>query len=130
MRFPVRTWLVISTASAAALALGAATLPPVLSSSGGLWEVGRSATGVGAERICLPNAAALAQWEHRGKQCSRTVISSTSEQAVIHYTCQGKDFGQSTVRVITPRTLRIDTQGISEGFPFSYVLHARRAGNC
>lgn len=130
MRFSVRTLLAISGVSGAALALGAASLPPVLSSSGGLWDVGRSATGAGAERICVPNAAALAQWEHRGKACSRTVISSSSEQAVIHYTCQGKDFGHSTVRVITPRSLRIDTQGISDGYPFSYVLHARRAGNC
>ena len=127
MRVPARK---ILTLGVVAVGLVAATLPPILSGSGGLWEVSRSATGAGAEKICVPNSAALAQWEHRGKQCTRTVISSTDEEAVIHYTCRGKDFGHSTVRVVTPRTLRIDTQGISGGYPFAYVLHARRAGNC
>jgi hypothetical protein len=32
--------------------------------------------------------------------------------------------------VLTPRTLRVATQGIAAGAPFNYVLHARRTGNC
>ena len=115
---------------AAALALGGAMLPPVIADSGGLWEVSRSATGAGAERSCVPQATALAQWEHRGAQCTRVVISSSATEAVIHYTCPAGDFGQSKMKVITPRTLRIETQGISDGFPFNYVLHARRVGEC
>jgi hypothetical protein len=114
----------------AALALWAATLPPVLAGSGGLWEVSRSATGANAERQCVPQAAALAQWEHRRAQCTRVVVSGTATEAVIHYTCTGAGFGQSRMKVITPRTLRIETQGISGGFPFNYVLHARRVGDC
>jgi hypothetical protein len=112
-----------------ALALGAASLPPVIADSGGLWEVSRSATGARPTKICAP-AALFAQWEHRQAQCKRTVISSGPADAVITYTCRGGDFGRSNVRVITPRTLRIETQGISQGFPFNYVLHARRVGNC
>ena len=114
----------------AMLTLAAATLPPVLSASGGLWEVSKSAAGTNAERLCVPQAAALSQWEHRKGQCTRVVISSTATDAVIHYTCTGGGFGQSKMHVITPRTLRIETQGISEGFPFSYTLHARRVGDC
>jgi hypothetical protein len=34
------------------------------------------------------------------------------------------------VTLITPRSLRIDTQGISGGYPFHYQIHARRVGNC
>lgn len=113
-----------------AIGVGAAALPAVIANGGGLWEVSKSATGTGAERICAPDPALLAQWEHRRSQCTRVVISSTSEQAVIHYTCAKGGFGQSTVKVVTPRTLRIDTQGISDGFPFAYVLHARRVGSC
>ena len=116
--------------AAAGIALSAATLPPVLSASGGLWAVSKSATGTNAERQCVPQAAALAQWEHRKGQCTRVVISSTETEAVIHYTCTGGGFGQSKLRVITPRTLRIETQGISDGFPFNYTLHARRIGEC
>lgn len=114
----------------AAAALGAATLPPVIAGSGGLWEVSKSATGANAERKCVPNASALAQWEHRNAACSRTVLSATATEAVINYTCPKGEFGRSHVRVITPRTLRIETQGISQGFPFNYVLHARRLGDC
>jgi len=114
----------------AALALAAATLPPTIAGSGGLWELSRSATGTNPERRCVPQAAVLAQWEHRGARCTRVVISATATEAVIHYTCTGRGFGQSRLKVITPRTLRIETQGISGGFPFNYVLHARRVGNC
>lgn len=114
----------------AALMVGAATLPPVIADSGGLWEVSRSATGANAERVCVPQATVLAQWEHRRAQCTRVVVSSSPTGAVIHYTCPGGGFGHSRIRVLTPRTLRIETQGISEGYPFNYVLHARRAGAC
>jgi hypothetical protein len=114
----------------AALALGAASLPPVIAHSGGLWEVSRSATGARPTKLCVPAAAIFAQWEHRRARCKRDVISASESGAVISYTCPSGDFGRSQVRVITPRTLRIETQGISSGFPFNYVLHARRLGDC
>jgi hypothetical protein len=117
-------------AGMAALMLGAATLPPVIADSGGLWEVSHSATGANPEKSCVPQAAVLAQWEHRHAQCTRVVISSTATDAIIHYTCPGGGFGHSQIHVLTPRTLRIQTQGISGGYPFNYVLHARRMGEC
>jgi len=115
----------------AATMLAAATLPPTIANSGGLWEVSKSATGANAERRCVPSAAVLAQWEHRQSQCTRVVLSSSATSALINYTCPKGGFGRSQIRVITPRTLRIETQGIAaDGFPFNYVLHARRVGNC
>ena len=114
----------------AAAALTAATLPPVLAGSGGLWEVSRSAAGSRANKICVPNASVFGQWEHRRMRCTRDVLSSSTTDAVIAYHCPGGDFGRSHVRVITPRSLRVETQGISQGFPFNYVLHARRVGEC
>ncbi len=130
MRVSVNRFLMPAGMGLAALALAAATLPPAIAGSGGLWEVSRSATGTNPEKRCVPQAAVLAQWEHRRAQCTRVVISATATEAVIHYTCTGGGFGQSRLKVITPRTLRIETQGISEGFPFNYVLHARRVGDC
>lgn len=130
MRVGVYRFLMPAGMALGALALGAATLPPVIAGSGGLWELSRSATGTNPERRCVPQAAVLAQWEHRRAQCTRVVISATATEAAIHYTCTGGGFGQSRLKVITPRTLRIETQGISEGFPFNYVLHARRIGEC
>jgi hypothetical protein len=58
------------------------------------------------------------------------VIADRGTHAVIHYTCADGGFGRSDVTLITPRTLRIVTQGISGGQPFHYQLHARRVGNC
>jgi hypothetical protein len=111
--------------------LTAAALPPVIATSGGLWEVSRSATGANAERRCVPSASVLAQWEHRQAQCTRVVLSSTPTGAVINYTCPKGGFGRSRMQVITPRTLKIETQGIgADGFPFNYTLHARRVGDC
>lgn len=130
MRVSVSRNLMPASAGLALVTLGAATLPPVIADSGGLWEVSRSATGARAEKSCVPQASVLAQWEHRRGQCTRVVISSTATEAVIHYTCPAGDFGNSRMKVITPRTLRIETQGISGGYPFNYVLHARRVGDC
>ena len=130
MRVGVARFLMPAGMGLAALAVAAATLPPVVAGSGGLWEVSKSATGANSERRCVSAAAELAQWEHRQAQCTRVVLSATDTQAIINYTCPKGGFGRSHIRVITPRTLRIETQGIADGFPFSYVLHARRLGNC
>jgi len=32
--------------------------------------------------------------------------------------------------LITPRSIRIETQGISDNLPFNYVIQARRVGDC
>lgn len=108
--------------------VGGASLPRALAGPGE-WEVGRDARARG-ERVCLSDPAALMQWEHRGKTCSRTVLHSTVDRAEVQYSCNGDGFGTSRVRVITPRTVKIDAQGISGGLPFGYVLHARRIGDC
>lgn len=110
--------------------LAAAALPQPLATGRALWEIGKSADGMGAERTCVADPAMLAQWEHRRSQCTRTVISSSADEAVIEYSCSGGGFGRSRVRLVTPRALRIETQGIADSYPFAYVLHARKVGQC
>jgi hypothetical protein len=111
------------------VALVAAVRPAVFTqTSGGLWEVSR-ANG-GRRNICVPDPIVLAQYENLRASCSRNVIRNQQARAEIHYTCAGGAFGQSTVELITPRSLRIETQGISDNAPFHYVLQARRIGNC
>lgn len=95
----------------------------------GEWEIGKTASGKG-ERVCLPDPALLMQWEHRARQCTRTIVNPALDRAEVHYTCVGGDFGTSRVRVLTPRSIKVDTQGIANGLPFGYVIHARRVGNC
>jgi hypothetical protein len=98
--------------------------------SGGLWEISGAPGARVPPRLCIADTAVLAQFEHRAQMCTRLVISDTPPTALIHYTCAGGGFGRSKMTLITPRSIRIETQGISENLPFNYVLQARRVGDC
>ncbi len=125
-----RTIRILALLTASVL-LGAAAPRALAPAAGGLWEIGRSAQGSGARPICLPDPLMLSQWEHRGGRCTRMIISDEGNKTIIHYTCADGGFGRSEMTLVTPRTLRIATQGITRGDgPFNYVLHARRVGNC
>lgn len=119
----------IALLAAVPVAASAALLPPALQ-GGGRWEVGRTATFAGAEQVCLLDSAALAQWEHRRGQCRRQILESGPRRTRVSYQCADGGFGTSIIETITPRSVRIQTQGIANGYPFSYVIHARRTGNC
>ena len=112
----------LATAGAAPRALAPA--------SGGWWQVADSPKGVPHHSLCLADPVLLGQWEHRGGRCSRTILSDSGNKTVISYTCADGGFGRSELSLLTPRTIRVATQGISADGPFNYVLHARRAGNC
>lgn len=116
------------SALVAALAIGAASASVFANAEPGLWEISKA--GSPAVKLCVPNLAVLAQYEHRNARCSRSIIRDDGAQATVHYSCAGGDFGQSDVTLVTPRSLTIRTQGISAGAPFKYTLIARRAGNC
>ena len=108
-----------------------AAAPRALSpASGGLWQVAYSAKGPPQVNVCIADPVMLGQWEHRGERCSQTILSDQGNRMVVSYTCTGGGFGRSELSLLTPRTIRVATQGISAGGPFNYVLHARRAGNC
>lgn len=81
-------------------------------------------------KLCVASPLALAQFEHANANCTRDVVREAGSAATIQYSCGGGGFGHSIVKVITRRSLRIETQGISANAPFKYVLQARRLGNC
>lgn len=118
----------VAAAALCATILVGAALPKAL--QGGLWEVSTKATGAGATRACVADPALLMQWEHRRTRCKRAIIGATADRAEVQYTCPAGGFGTSWVQVITPRSVRIQTQGISGGLPFGYTIHARRLGPC
>ena len=129
MKRPMRAMIRVSGAAVVLLALTAAVRPAVFTqTTGGLWEVSRADGG--RRNICVADPAVLAQYEHLRSNCARDIIRNQQSRAEIHYSCPGGAFGQSTVELITPRSLRIETQGISGNAPFHYVLQARRVGNC
>ncbi|MCA1654547.1 MAG: DUF3617 domain-containing protein [Sphingomicrobium sp.] len=117
---------------AAVAVCGAARVQPggIAAAQPGLWDVSHSATGAHAERVCVADPAVLAQWENRASGCTRTLLGEQANQITFDYRCAGGSFGRSAMTLLTPRTLRIETQGISGGLPFDYVLHARRVGSC
>jgi hypothetical protein len=116
--------------SAAALALTAAGRPAALTDTqAGLWEFSGPGTAK-PDRVCVADVSAMAQLQHRRSRCTRVVIRDLPGMAEIHYTCTGGGFGRSTVRPITPRSVKIETQGIADGAPFNYTLQGRRVGEC
>jgi hypothetical protein len=114
-----------------ALALMAAQQPAALAQTqAGLWEISGVPGATAPIRQCVGNVASLAEFEHRGKPCKLSITTDGPTSAVFEYSCGPAGFGHSQVDVITPRSLRINTQGISNQLPFSYVLQARRVGDC
>ncbi len=123
--FPVLTILGLSSAvhSAAPVAQGSRAMA-------GLWEVSARADGHGAQRVCLSTLSTLLQWEHRALSCGQKILGSSPRGVTVDYNCGPAGFGHSRLTVITPRTLKVETQGISADYPFQYTLHARRVGGC
>jgi hypothetical protein len=115
----------------AALALVAASRPSALAQAQpGLWEISGAPGTRAPVRQCVADFAVLARFEHRSRNCSAKVLKDAGTFAQIEYSCGGAGFGHSEVNVLTPRSLRIATQGISDGLPFNYVLQARRVDDC
>lgn len=115
----------------AALLLIAADQPSVLTQAQpGVWEISGAPGAKTPVRQCVADIAALARFEHRARSCTARIIRDDGSSASIRYNCGGAGFGNSEIDVITPRSLRISTQGISDGLPFNYVLQARRIDDC
>ncbi len=126
----VRRSLLKTAGGVLCLALAGASTPSVLSQiRSGLWEIAGQ-RGAPATRLCVARPPLLAQVEHRAAACTRTVLRDDSALALIDYSCGGTGFGQSKITMLTPRSVRIETQGIADRAPFAYVVHARRVGNC
>ena len=121
----------VAAGGAAALMLGAATRPSALSQTApGLWEVSGVPGMKTPVRQCFSDVLALAQFEHRKQTCALRVIRDGTSETTVDYNCPDGGFGRSEIGLVTPRSLRIDTQGISDGLPFHYVAQARRVGDC
>lgn len=96
----------------------------------GLWEISGAPGAHIPVRECVGDIAALARFEHRSSNCTSRVLKDSGNSTEIEYSCPGAGFGHTQIDVLTPRALRISTQGISGGLPFNYVLQARRVEDC
>ena len=130
MRPMRRSVILVLAAAAPAIALAASPPSALTEVAAGMWEISGVPGAQSPVRQCIGDILALAQFEHRGQTCSRKVLSDSGRSTLINYSCGSAGFGQSQIDVITPRSLRISTQGISDQLPFNYVLQARRVGDC
>jgi hypothetical protein len=127
----MRKSLALALGIAVPVAALAANPPSALTGvAAGLWEISGAPGTQAPVRQCVADILALSEYEHRGHACSRKVLSDAGRSTLINYTCGSAGFGQTQIGVITPRSLRISTQGISDQLPFNYVLQARRVGDC
>jgi hypothetical protein len=122
---------ILLAATGGLLLLTAAQQPSALgTTSAGDWELTGIQGTKGAVRQCVSDLMMLTQFEHRGKHCTSKVISDRGNSTIVQYTCGPAGFGRTQIDVLTPRSLRISTQGISDSLPFNYVMQARRMGDC
>jgi len=119
-------------ASAAAAAVGAgANVSAISKLEPGLWQLRDLDDARAAQQsICLADPNLLLQLRHPRAACSRLVVADDPRGAVVHYTCQTSGYGQTSLRIETPRLAQIDTQGIAGNQPFAYRAEARRVGPC
>ena len=96
----------------------------------GRWEVRDLDSGEARPGLCLGDPAQLVQLEHPGSVCPSEVVENARGAATVQYSCSGRGFGHTHVRVETPRLIRIETQGLNNGRPFSRRFEAKRAGRC
>jgi hypothetical protein len=121
----------IAVAAVPAFAVATVSVGALRQLESGRWQIRELDGAVAGTTICLGNPKQLVQFEHRRTSgCSSQILDSGEATATVQYSCAGRGYGHSSVRVQTPRTVRIDTQGLSNGQPFSYRLEARRVGAC
>lgn len=80
--------------------------------------------------ICLNDPQVLLQLRHRGASCHRFVVDNSASNSRITYSCPGLGNGDTRIMVETPRLIRVETQGISKGLPFTEEYEGRRTGAC
>ena len=96
----------------------------------GLWQLRDLDTKAELPPVCIGDPAVLVQLRHRSAPCSRLVVNQDPLSATVHYTCAAGGFGQTLIRVETPRLAQIETQGIAGNSPFATRIEARRIGAC
>lgn len=127
-----RAGAVIVTVAVATAAGSAATqlhVPVLGRLESGLWQL-RSLEGGGSiAAVCLGDPLVLTQLRHRGEQCRHTLVGQGRDSVELRYNCRAA-FGQTAIRVETPRLARVETQGVDNGVPFAFRAEARRVGPC
>jgi hypothetical protein len=96
----------------------------------GQWNLRAVGAAAPLTKICLGNPEVLTQIQHSGAACERYVIRSTVNSVTVSYTCKGQGQGLTTIRKESNRIVHIQSQGIHNNAPFSFVVEGRKIGPC
>jgi hypothetical protein len=96
----------------------------------GRWLVHSAAQRPLARSICLGDPALLFQLEHGPTGCVQELVAADGRGGIVQYSCQGRGYGRTSVRVETSKVVTIDTQGLIDGRPFAYRATARKVSDC
>jgi hypothetical protein len=128
--------------AALALALAAALAAPALGFAGsraaqalaklehGRWRIHSLSQAAVDRSLCLGDAALLFQIEHGAGGCSQQLLAQKERAATVEYVCPGRGFGHTSIRIETPTTAIIETQGMIDGRPFAYRATAKKLSDC
>lgn len=118
-------------AGLAGAAVTAAAAPTALAGvGGGLWELDGLPGKKAAFQQCFSDPLKIAMVEHGSAKCTETVLGESGSTVRVSYQCAGGGFGSASIKTITPRSLRVEVQGIADGAPYGYVLQAHNVGPC
>ena len=96
----------------------------------GRWVV-HSPTRSGFERsVCIGDPTLLLQLEHGAAGCSHEWVRADGDGAIVQYSCPGRGFGRTSLRIETSKVATIETQGLADGRPFAYRATARKVSGC
>ena len=93
----------------------------------GEWQL-RASDG-STRSICVTDPRVLLQLRERAAGCTNFVVENEANAGRITFSCPtGKTDTRITVE--TPRLIRLETQGIIRGLPFTEEYEGRRIGTC
>jgi hypothetical protein len=113
-----------------AYALATGGLPALAKIERGRWQVRNMDSNSDVRTICVGDPMLLAQIDHDGAPCAAEVIESGLSGGTVRYVCEGRGLGHSVIKIQTPRSVTVTTQGLNQGRPFSYRAAANKIGDC
>lgn len=124
---------VVGLALSGGLAFAAPASAPALTALArverGQWQIKTVGSDAAPRSLCIADPRKLIHYGHDLSQCQRFVVTNETDTAAVSFTCHASH-GQTTVKVATPHSFNLDTQGIINGAPFEDSYEARRTGDC
>lgn len=97
----------------------------------GRWELRlRGGDRRQVERICLRDGRGLIQLRHPEQPCDRLVVEDSPSSVTVQYTCRGRGYGRTHIRMESDQLVQLESQGIAGGLPFDFAAEGRRVGSC